>query len=65
MPQSKKPVTAAKQKKFKDWLKSKGHNASKVNAADFTDTSKLKAAMCDLHGVSIEQYKAAGGKPEE
>ncbi len=58
-----KPITAAKQKKVKDFLKAHNHAASKIDKADFTDTSKMKVSMCDLHGVTTEQYQAAGGDP--
>lgn len=51
----KEPITAAKQKATKDFLKSKGH--SHADALDISDHSKLRAEVLKLHGMTEEMYR--------
>lgn len=55
-----KPVTAAKQKKIKDWLKAKGRAKTAVDRLKMdTDTDVIRSVV-DLHGLTLAQYKSGG-----
>lgn len=55
-----RPIPAAKQKRIKDMLKAHGHPVGKVNALSMVDNKRARAALVGLHGVSVEQLRAAG-----
>lgn len=54
-----KPVSTADQKKIKDYLKSNGHDVSKVNEKKMDTTEDMKKSICELHCVTLEQLQAA------
>lgn len=58
-PKNQKPVTAADQKKCKDWLKAHGHNTAKVNGKKMDTDVDLLQSILDLHGVTPEQLAQA------
>ncbi len=47
--------------KARGWLKAHGHNAAKVDAAVDKHAEPV-AAVLELHKVSLEEYRAAGGR---
>jgi hypothetical protein len=57
-----KPITAARQKKIKDYLKARGHSASRVDDKQIRDDDELRVAMLDLHKVSADEYARAQQK---
>lgn len=46
--------------KVRGWLKAHGHNAMKVDAVVDKHTTAT-VAILELHGVSVEEYRAARG----
>jgi len=52
-----KPINAIKQKKAKDFLKSKGIKADKVDKLKMDTEEDVIKSMLDLHGISYDQYK--------
>ncbi len=49
-------LTAAQ---LRAWLKSRGHDAGKVDAVKLTTAKDRKGALLTLHGVTEQEYRAA------
>ena len=56
-----KALTAQEQKKVKDFLKVNKHDSVKAGKLDISTDVKVRDAMLTVHGVTAEQYRAAGG----
>ncbi len=48
--------------KIKNWLKGKGHNTGLVDGEIDKPGQNGAAGLRTLHGVSVSEYRAAGGK---
>lgn len=56
-----KPTTKENQKKVVDFLLKHGHSPMKVGGEKFTTDVEVRDSLLHLHGVSLEQYRTAGG----
>jgi hypothetical protein len=54
-------IPAARQKKIRDYLKARGHSVSRVDGKQIRDDDELRAALLDLHGVTLVEYQRARG----
>lgn len=54
-------IPAARRMEIRTRLRGLGHQAANVNALKLDTLADLRRAMCELHGVSEAEYKAAIG----
>lgn len=47
--------------KIQKYLKDRGHDEEKVDSKDWKDDKAAKKSICELNGVTEDEYKRAGG----
>lgn len=57
-----KPITKANQAKIRTWLKGKGHKPDAVDSLRLNDDDDVRKSLCEVHGVTAEQYRMAAGR---
>ncbi len=58
LPDPQKP-TKPPRAKTKKFLKDKGHDKNKVDSLPWDTDHQVRASMCDLHGVTLQELDQA------